>query len=51
MDAHRKHAKLTRRDFSNFATNEIAILGSKCSVIKDLVTDISRTMAGRYHLA
>ena len=51
MEAHRKHAKLTRRDLSNFATHEIAILGSKCSVIKDLVTDISRTMAGRYQLA
>lgn len=51
MERHRKHAKLTRRDISNFATNEMAILGSKCSVIKNLVADISREMAGRIRLA
>ncbi len=40
MEKHRKHAKLTRRDYGNYAVNEIAFLGVKCSIISDLVQNI-----------
>jgi len=40
MQKHRKHAKLTKRAFGNYATNEIAILGAKCSIISDLIQNI-----------
>lgn len=38
---HHKHAKLTRRNNDNFAPNEIAILGAKCSIIADFVQKMS----------
>jgi len=40
MVKHRKHAKLNRRNYGNYAINEIAILGVKCTVISDLVHNI-----------
>ncbi len=40
MEEHRKHAKLTRRDYRNYAVNEIAFLGVNCSVISELVQNI-----------
>ena len=41
MIKHQKHANLTRRNNDHFAPNEIAILGTKCNVIADLVHQIS----------
>ncbi|MDP3353512.1 MAG: NTP transferase domain-containing protein [Flavobacteriaceae bacterium] len=41
MKKHQKHTKLPLRNFGFFAPNEIAILGSSCSVISTLVNDIS----------
>ena len=38
---HQKHTKLARRDNGNYAPNEIAILGTKCSVIADFVQKMS----------
>ncbi|MCK4562467.1 MAG: NTP transferase domain-containing protein, partial [Flavobacteriaceae bacterium] len=40
MQKHRKHTKLTKRNFGNYAVNEISILGAKCSIISDLVQNI-----------
>ena len=41
MSKHQKHTKLKLRDNDNFAPNEIAIVGTKCSVIADLVQQVS----------
>ncbi|RXP44587.1 molybdenum cofactor guanylyltransferase [Lutibacter sp. HS1-25] len=41
MDKHQKHAKLTLRDNDNFSPNEIAIVGTKCNVISNLVQQVS----------
>lgn len=41
MGKHQKHAKLTLRENEQFSTNEIAIVGTKCDVISDLVAQIS----------
>jgi molybdenum cofactor guanylyltransferase len=41
MGKHQKHAKLTLRDNDNFAPNEIAIVGTKCNVISELISNIS----------
>lgn len=51
MQKHRKHAKLTKRIFGNYATNEIAILGTKCSVISNLVHSISEQLTTSCNLA
>ncbi|QCX37027.1 molybdenum cofactor guanylyltransferase [Aureibaculum algae] len=41
---HQKHTKLKRRENENFAPNEIAILGTKCSVIADFVQKMSQNL-------
>lgn len=41
MTKHQKHTKLPLRNFGQFAVNEMAFLGSSCSVISTLVNDIS----------
>jgi molybdopterin-guanine dinucleotide biosynthesis protein A len=41
---HQKHTKLSRRENDNFAPNEIAILGSKCSIIADFVQKIGKKL-------
>lgn len=41
---HRKHTKLTRRNNGNYASNEILILGVKCSVIANLVEKIAKKL-------
>ena len=48
---HYKHAKLERRFNDNFAPNEIAILGSKCSVITDLVRKIGANLESMAKIA
>jgi molybdopterin-guanine dinucleotide biosynthesis protein A len=50
MAKHQKHAKLKLRGNDNFAPNEIAILGTKCSVISELVQQISEKL-NNYKLA
>ena len=44
MEKHRKHAKLERRNFSNFGITEIAFLGVNCSIINDLVQNIVKKL-------
>ncbi len=48
---HQKHAKLVRRNNDNFAPNEIAILGVKCSIITDFVEKISKKLQKRAKIA
>ncbi len=50
MAKHQKHAKIERKFNDNFAPNEVAILGAKCSIIADLVTKASEKLAN-YNLA
>ena len=50
MGKHQKHTKLKLRDNDNFAPNEIAIVGTKCSVISNLVQQVSGKL-GTYKLA
>jgi molybdopterin-guanine dinucleotide biosynthesis protein A len=50
MGKHQKHAKLKLRDNDNFAPNEIAIVGTKCDVISNLVEQVSHQLAS-YKLA
>lgn len=44
MSKHQKHTKLKLRDNDNFAPNEIAIVGTKCSVISNLVQQVSEKL-------
>lgn len=48
---HYKHAKLERRINDNFAPNEIAILGSKCSSIADFVQKMSKKLQKKAKIA
>ncbi len=50
MSKHQKHAKLKLRANDNFAPNEIAIVGTKCSVISNLVHQVSQKLQS-YKLA
>ncbi|MGI9531997.1 NTP transferase domain-containing protein [Lutimonas sp.] len=51
MKKHLKHAKLSRRDYGEKATFEIAIVGTKCSIIKELVSEISLNIDGSFKVA
>ncbi|RPD97490.1 molybdenum cofactor guanylyltransferase [Aureibaculum marinum] len=44
VNKHQKHTKLKRRENENFAPNEIAILGTKCSIIADFVQKMSKKL-------
>ncbi len=48
---HQKHTKLIRRENDIFAPNEIAILGSKCSIIADFVQKMSKNLQKRAKIA
>lgn len=50
MQKHQKHTNLIRRNNDNVAPNEIAILGTKCGVISDLVQQVSKKLSN-YKLA
>lgn len=41
MTKHQKHIKLIVLENDYFATNEISIVGTKCDVISELVSNIS----------
>ncbi|AQS94743.1 molybdenum cofactor guanylyltransferase [Polaribacter sp. BM10] len=47
---HQKHTNLVRRNNDNFAPNEIAILGTNCNNISDLVSKVSQKLS-KYKLA
>ena len=47
---HQKHANITKKLNDNFASNEVAILGTKCGVIAELVNKVS-TKLSNYNLA
>lgn len=47
---HKKHTNLARRNNANFAPNEIAILGTKCGIVADLVQQVSKKLSN-YKLA
>ena len=47
MAKHQKHAKLKLRDNDTFAPNEIAIVGTKCDVISNLVQQVSEKLTNR----
>ncbi len=51
MNQHRKHAKLKLRNNGNYASNEISILGAKCSIISDLVHNIVKTQQKGFKIA
>lgn len=48
---HQKHIKLSRRENDNFAPNEIAIIGSKCSIIGDFVQKTSKKLQKTFRIA
>ena len=48
--AHQKHTNITIKHNDNYATNEVAILGTKCDVIEDLIHKISSNLSN-YNLA
>ncbi len=50
MKKHSKHSKLSRKENDIYAPNEIAILGTKCSDISNLVTQVSEKLSS-YKLA
>lgn len=50
MKKHKKHTNLERRNNAVFAPNEIAILGSSCNVISELVHKVSKKLTN-YNLA
>lgn len=50
MSKHQKHTNLTRRNNDNFAPNEIAILGTNCNTISNLVSKVSQKLS-KYKLA
>lgn len=45
MIKHKKHTNLARRNNDNFAPNEIAILGTNCSIISSLVQQVSEKLS------
>ena len=50
MKTHTKHTNLERRNNDNFAPNEISILGTNCTIISDLVQQVSQKLSN-YKLA
>lgn len=50
MNKHQKHTALTRKKNGLFAPNEVAILGAKCSIITELVHQISSKLS-QYKMA
>jgi len=48
---HQKHSKLSARENEKFAFNEIAILGTKCSIISDFIQKMSKNLQKRAKIA
>ena len=51
MKKHVKHAALSRRNFGQMAPFELAVLGTKCSIIRELVKEVSLSIQGRFKVA
>ncbi|WP_233899934.1 NTP transferase domain-containing protein [Tenacibaculum piscium] len=49
-EKHQKHAKITKKQNDTFATNEVAILGTNCGIIANLVQNVSLKLSN-YNLA
>ncbi|WP_456423426.1 NTP transferase domain-containing protein [Lutibacter sp.] len=45
MGKHQKHIKLEMRKNGNFAPNEIAIIGTKCTIVSKLVSQVSENLS------
>lgn len=50
MAKHTKHTNITKRNNDTFAPNELVLLGTKCSVISDIVHQVSKKLS-TYQLA
>ncbi|MCF6350055.1 MAG: NTP transferase domain-containing protein [Flavobacteriaceae bacterium] len=48
---HQKHKNLSKRENGNFAPNEISVLGTKCSIITDLVQKIVENIKKKHKIA
>ena len=48
---HQKHTKLPLRENDNFAPNEIAVLGTKCSIIADFVQKVVENLQKKAKIA
>jgi molybdenum cofactor guanylyltransferase len=48
---HHKHSKLARPAYGYYSRNEWAILGSTCSVIQSLATDVINALSSKYKAA
>ncbi len=51
VQKHKKHTKLNKRNFGNYASNEIAILGAKCSIIDNFIQNIVKNIHKNYKTA
>lgn len=51
MDKHQKHAKLIRPELGEFHRNELAILGTTCSNIRDLANRLIQELYAKYKIA
>jgi len=51
MDKHQKHAKLTRPELGEFNRNELSILGTTCSNIRDLSNRLIQELYAKYKIA
>jgi len=51
MKKHSKHSKLTKRNNDLLAPNEISILGVKCSVISELIANVSKKLSSKLKIA
>jgi molybdopterin-guanine dinucleotide biosynthesis protein A len=51
MDKHQKHAKLTRPQLGEFHRNELAIIGTTCSNIRDLANKLTAELYAKYKIA
>lgn len=51
MKKHQKHTNLIKRTNGNFAPNEIAVLGTKCTVIASIVQKITENLQKNYKIA
>lgn len=45
MTKHQKHTNIIKKHTDNFAPNEIAILGTNCTIISDLVNKLSQNLS------
>jgi len=48
---HKKHSALAKPDFGSFGTNEWALVGAKCDIIKELAGNIIRALLPEYKSA